>query len=77
MHQILYLPIELHWPYMSTTGVLTKGQKIELLGYGRSMKSVVSDIQVFKRSVPSATAGENVGVLLRGVKPEFIERSVA
>jgi len=40
------------------------------------MKATVSDVQVFKRSVPSAQAGENVGVLLKGVKPNFIERWV-
>lgn len=52
-----------------------KGQQVQLLGHGRNANSVTaSDIHVFKRSVPGAQAGENVGVLLRGIKPDFIER---
>lgn len=56
------------------TGILKKGQHIQLLGYGRDIKSTVSDIQVFKRSVQEAKAGETVGVLLRGVRPDAIDR---
>lgn len=58
-------------------GTVTKGQQVELLGHGRNFSSVtVSDVQAFKKSVPHACAGENVGVLLKGVKPEHIERFV-
>ena len=54
--------------------MLRKGSQVDLLGYGRSMVCNVTDIQAFKRSLPEAIAGENVGVLLKGVKPDFIER---
>ncbi|XP_067931425.1 elongation factor Tu-like [Watersipora subatra] len=57
-------------------GILHKGQHIELLGHGRSMRTIATDVQIFKKSVPKAVAGENVGVLLRGVKPEYIERGM-
>lgn len=53
---------------------MKKGQAVQILGHGRDMNSSVSDIQVFKRSVPSAKAGENVGVLLKNVKPPMIDR---
>jgi elongation factor Tu len=33
-------------------------------------------IQVFRKSVPRAVAGENVGILLRGIKREFVERGM-
>lgn len=46
------------------------------MGFGRNINSTVSDIQVFKRSVPQAMAGENVGVLLRSVRPDIVERYV-
>ena len=62
--------------FIATIGVVKKGQQIQLLGRGRNINSSVTDVQVFKRSVPEAKAGENVGVLLRGVKPDAIERLV-
>lgn len=37
-------------------------------------KSLVSDIHIFKKSVPSAKAGDNVGLLLRGVKRPNVQR---
>ena len=40
------------------------------------MKSVASDIQAFKKSVPMAEAGQNVGILLRNVKTELIQRGM-
>ncbi|XP_076050604.1 mitochondrial translation elongation factor Tu 2 [Oratosquilla oratoria] len=58
-------------------GVVRKGAEAELLGFDRAMKTVINDIQVFKKSVPSAVAGENVGVLLRGVRQETLSRGMS
>lgn len=57
-------------------GVLKKGQELELLGHGNSIKTAASDIHVFHKSVPQCTAGDNVGVLLRGVKLELVQRGM-
>ncbi|XP_074650730.1 elongation factor Tu-like [Tubulanus polymorphus] len=57
-------------------GVLNKGDKIELLGHGNKISTNVGDLQVFRKSVASCMAGDNVGVLLRGVRPEMIERGM-
>lgn len=57
-------------------GILKKGINIELLGHGTSLRSVVSDIQIFKNSVLSCGAGDNVGVLLRGIKQEAVARGM-
>jgi elongation factor Tu len=57
-------------------GVVNKGDTVSILGHGNEIKTAVSDLQVFKKSVPTCSAGDNVGVLLRGVRPEAIERGM-
>jgi elongation factor Tu len=55
-------------------GVVTVGQKVEILGLGGALESVVTCIEAFNRPLDKGEAGENVGVLLRGVKATQIER---
>lgn len=57
-------------------GVLEKGQEVELLGHGNSVKTAASDIHIFRKSVPQCAAGDNIGVLLRGVKSELVQRGM-
>ncbi|KAK3732535.1 hypothetical protein RRG08_030735 [Elysia crispata] len=57
-------------------GVLSKGNPVEIVGHGNIVKSVVSDIQVFGKSVKECYAGDNVGVLLRGVKNATLQRGM-
>lgn len=47
-----------------------------MLGFGSKLKTSVGDVQVFKKSVPLAQAGDNVGVLLRGMKLEVIQKGM-
>lgn len=49
-------------------GTILKNAESDLLGFDENIKTTVSDIQIFKKSVPKALAGDNVGALLRGVK---------
>jgi elongation factor Tu len=60
-----------------TCGVLKKGQDAHLLGYNNFFKTTVSDLQVFNKSVQESKAGDNVGVLVRGIKNDFIKRGMA
>jgi elongation factor Tu len=55
-------------------GAIAPGDKVEVVGLGGSLSSVVTSIEAFNRAQPTAVAGENVGVLLRGVKASEIER---
>jgi elongation factor Tu len=55
-------------------GTVTAGQKVEILGLGQVLESTVISIEAFKQAVPTAEAGLNVGVLLRGIKADEIER---
>ncbi|HUB66713.1 MAG TPA: elongation factor Tu [Candidatus Methylacidiphilales bacterium] len=55
-------------------GVLKKMDEVEIVGLKPTAKTVVTDIEMFRKLLDTAEAGENVGVLLRGVKKEDIER---
>ncbi|KAG8278330.1 elongation factor Tu [Homalodisca vitripennis] len=57
-------------------GVMKKQIEADLLGFSRHIKTVVSDIQVFQKSVQQAIAGENIGCLLRGVKVSDVNRGM-
>lgn len=57
-------------------GTMTKNDEIELLGFDQEIKSTISDVQVFNKSVKKAYAGENVGVLLRNIKISNIQRGM-
>jgi elongation factor Tu len=55
-------------------GVLKKMEEVEIVGIKPTVKTVVTDIEMFRKLLDEARAGENVGVLLRGIKKEDIER---
>ncbi|VEN36337.1 unnamed protein product [Callosobruchus maculatus] len=57
-------------------GVMKKNAEAELLGFDLDIKTSLSDIQVFKKSVPQAVAGDNVGVLLRSIRLKDIKRGM-
>ncbi|CAH2058037.1 unnamed protein product, partial [Iphiclides podalirius] len=54
-------------------GVMKKNEEAELMGFGFNIKTTVSDIQIFKKSVTEAVAGDNVGALLRSLKLRSVE----
>jgi elongation factor Tu len=55
-------------------GEIKPGDKVEILGLGDLSESVVTSIEAFKKVLPRGVAGENVGLLLRGIKNTDIER---
>ena len=57
-------------------GVLKKMEEVEIVGLKDTRKTVATDIEMFRKLLDSATAGDNVGVLLRGVKKEEVERGM-
>lgn len=57
-------------------GTLKKNAEAELLGFDTKIKTTISDIQVFKKSIPQAIAGENIGALLRNIKLKSVERGM-
>src|SRR3954452_19739129 len=55
-------------------GSVTPGTKVEILGLGGVLESVVTSVEQFNRAMDRAFAGQNVGLLLRGVKSDQIRR---
>jgi len=55
-------------------GVLKKMEEVEIVGITATAKTTVTDIEMFRKLLDEARAGENVGLLLRGVKKEDVQR---
>ena len=56
-------------------GVLKVNEEVEIVGiHEKSTKSTVTGVEMFRKLLDEARAGENVGLLLRGVKREDVER---
>jgi len=57
-------------------GRVKVGEEIEILGLGKSIKTTVTGVEMFQKTLDEGLAGDNVGLLLRGVKKEDIERGM-
>ncbi|KAH0908313.1 hypothetical protein BRARA_I00190 [Brassica rapa] len=59
-------------------GVIKVGEEVEILGLkdGPPMKSTVTGVEMFKKILDNGQAGDNVGLLLRGLKREDIQRGM-
>jgi elongation factor Tu len=57
-------------------GKIKVGDEVELVGLGASKKAVVTGVEMFRKLLDDGQAGDNVGLLLRGVGKEEIERGM-
>jgi elongation factor Tu len=57
-------------------GVLKRMEEVEIVGLKDTQKTVATDIEMFRKLLDSAQCGDNVGVLLRGIKKEAVERGM-
>jgi len=57
-------------------GILKKMEEVEIVGLKDTAKTTATDIEMFRKLLDSASAGDNVGVLLRGTKKEDVERGM-
>jgi elongation factor Tu len=58
-------------------GTLQKGEEVEIIGLqDESMKTVVTGIEMFHQELDQAQAGDNAGILLRGITREQVERGM-
>jgi elongation factor Tu len=55
-------------------GVVNKMEEVEIVGIRDTQTTTVTDIEMFRKLLDRGDAGDNVGILLRGVKKEDIER---
>jgi len=56
------------------TGVVNTGDEIQIIGLGEGRKSVVTGVEMFRKILDRGEAGDNVGLLLRGVDKDEIRR---
>jgi elongation factor Tu len=57
-------------------GVITTGTEVELVGFRETRKTVVTGVEMFRKILDRGEAGDNVGLLLRGVDKDEIERGM-
>jgi len=57
-------------------GVLKRMDNVEIVGLRDTRQTVATDIEMFRKLLDSANAGDNVGVLIRGTKKEEVERGM-
>jgi len=50
------------------------GEEVEIVGFRETAKTVVTGVEMFRKILDEGQAGDNIGVLLRGIKREEIER---
>ena len=55
-------------------GIIKKMDKVEIVGLRDIQETVATDLEMFRKLLGEARAGENVGVLLRGIKKDEVER---
>jgi len=57
-------------------GVINSGEQVDIIGFGESLKSVVTGVEMFRKILDRGEAGDNVGLLLRGIDKEAIRRGM-
>lgn len=55
-------------------GIVKVGDEIEIVGLSETRKSVVTGVEMFRKLLDQGQAGDNVGVLLRGIEKDQVER---
>ena len=55
-------------------GIIKQNEEVEIIGLRPTQKTVVVSVEMFQKSLDEGRAGDNVGILLRGLKKEDIER---
>ncbi len=55
-------------------GVITLNKEVELVGFKDTTKTVVTGIEMFNKSLEQGEAGDNAGILLRGIKKDDVNR---
>ncbi|MBR4621344.1 MAG: elongation factor Tu [Salinivirgaceae bacterium] len=60
----------------SETGVIHVGDEVQILGLGEDKKSTVTGVEMFRKLLDEGQAGDNVGLLLRGIDKDEVKRGM-
>ena len=55
-------------------GMIKVGEEVEIVGLGDTRKTTVTGVEMFRKQLDQGMAGDNVGLLLRGIEKEGVER---
>lgn len=55
-------------------GIIKVGEEVEIVGLGETRKTVATGVEMFRKLLDEGRAGDNIGVLLRGVGKDEVER---
>ncbi len=55
-------------------GVIKVGEEVEIVGFKETMKTVATSLEMFRKVLDEALPGDNIGILLRGIKKDEVER---
>ncbi len=55
-------------------GVIKVGEEVEIVGFKPTFKTVCTGVEMFRKTLDQGQAGDNIGVLLRGIKRDEVER---
>ncbi|HQC18116.1 MAG TPA: elongation factor Tu [Smithella sp.] len=55
-------------------GIVKVGEEVEIIGIRETIKTVVTGVEMFRKTLDEGRAGDDVGLLLRGIKREEVER---
>jgi elongation factor Tu len=57
-------------------GVIKVGDEVEIVGFGETKKTVATGVEMFRKLLDEGRAGDNIGVLLRGIGKDEVERGM-
>jgi elongation factor Tu len=57
-------------------GKVKVGEEVEIVGLGQHKKSVVTGVEMFRKELDEGMAGDNIGILLRGIEKDELERGM-
>ena len=58
------------------TGIVKVGDEVQIMGLGATLKSVVTGVEMFRKLLDQGEAGDNVGLLLRGIDKDEVKRGM-
>ena len=57
-------------------GKLVPGEEVEIVGFGKRFKTVATSLEMFRKILDECIAGDNIGILLRGVAKDEVSRGM-
>jgi len=57
-------------------GKIKVGETVEIIGFGKVLQSVATGLEMFRKILDDAIAGDNIGILLRGIEKDQVERGM-